>query len=335
MDEGHLRALMLQHPIISKKSRAESPLWTLPISNFYDNARTLLFLRQSFFIEEIAGEGKTIMMNVLRERLPRDLSEIHVLSYRGLNREIFSHGGFVRDLLYTVNHAALDGNSYELSRRLINDIVASALETNWKLIVMLVDEAQALRPIDFGFIKDLHNELEEVRIDFVVICCGESPKIRELFRTLSSEQQIGCLDRYFRHRLRLSGYGLEELQDLLEVIDVKRWPTDFGPTWTEFCFPLGYASGFRLANQASLFWQAMKEVHLIRDDKISEPSQDGKLLSRRIFDALGFLAFKGMDKDCPNFEFPKEDWQSAAKFAAKSAWDEKPDATDRPDCSQA
>ncbi|WP_454742757.1 ATP-binding protein [Cupriavidus necator] len=310
------RALTIEHPMISKRNR--TPLRTPPLIDFYNQAKLFIALRHSFYIEESTGEGKTMMMRFLRETLPRDLGDLRVIHYRRDNRDEPSLGGFFKGFLERMGHPIVSGSPYDLSERLIRNILELALRTQWRYIVLIIDEAQAMEVSDFGFVKDLNNELEEEGIDFSFIACGEAPFLGELIKKIDPDGRNAYCDRYFRHRLRLRGYTKDSLGELLRAVDRTRWPGEQDQTYTEFWFPLAYATGFRLETLTTELWEAFSHVGLVRSNENGkhDPFECGTVLSRRIFETLSYLAFFMMKDDGPNYRIPNRNIVEAACFVA-------------------
>ncbi len=282
----------LEHPMLSRHSTS---LWTPPIRRAYDSAKLHILQRRSFYIAEATGEGKTTLLKAMQEELQKDLGNIYVAYYSAPNKPAPSIRAFFKKFLYSLDHPLTTGETGDLRERVSKRIECNVRQTDYSIAILIVDEAQAVDSDDFGFIKDIQNDLECVGISTVVILCGESPELED---RLSLMQELlrrkACADRFGNYRVRLGGYDMAALKVLLRAIDTKVWPTGSGITWTRFFFRDAFDKGFRLENEAEKLWKCLGSEGLIRRAKAKDAdATSGTVLSRRLFEIVGDFVVRG------------------------------------------
>ncbi|BDB29150.1 AAA family ATPase (plasmid) [Cupriavidus sp. P-10] len=307
------------HPLLAHETN--SPLWTPPIIHAYAACKLCILQRRSFYISEVRGEGKTSFLRALREQLANDFeNNFAILSYSAANRHASSIRAYFIEFLRSVDHPTLTGETARLKARVGDTLVVLASMTLWKMVVLLLDEAQAFLPEDFGFLKDIQNELEKKGLSLTVVTCGEEPFMKNMLTTMIEKGPAGaCADRFGLHRVRLRGYDKDSLRVVLRAVDSKIWPPGSECTWTQYFFPNAFSDGFRFQNHVDDLWAAFTEFGQIRKKKIEDENGykfEEYLLSRRIFEALPYLAVRVTDDDFDRGCLKKKFWTWAAAHAA-------------------
>ncbi|WP_265923352.1 ATP-binding protein [Cupriavidus nantongensis] len=310
------RRMMAKHPLLHKGTRP--PLWTPPVRECYEATKYLIVQRQSFFIEEPTGEGKTMMMRAISNQLPKDLGDITLTMYEAANKPAPSIRAFFKGFLSALKHPEKSGETADLRERVHRRLSAWAIDTCWQTVVLMIDEAQALIPEDYGFIKDIQNELESEGIDLVVISCGESPALGLMLKDMRRKISSACGDRFARHQLRIRGYDEKSIRALLQAIDVACWPAGTSQTWPGFFFPCAVAHGLLLERDAEILWKGLQYAGLVRPGEPIGANGRGKktVQSRKVFDAIVWAVTEHAEQDSDSFTLTERDWQRAAVFAA-------------------
>ncbi len=306
------------HPLLAHDTN--SPLWTPPIRHAYAACKLCILQRRSFYISEDRGEGKTSFLRALREQLPNDFEDsFAILYYSAANRHANSIRAYFIEFLRSIDHPTLTGETARLKARVGDKLEVLASMTLWKMVVLLLDEAQAFLPEDFGFLKDIQNELEKKGISLTVVTCGEEPFMKNMLTTMIEQGPAGaCADRFGLHRVRLRGYDKDSLREVLRAVDSKIWPPGSGCTWTQYFFPKAFSNGFRFENHVDDLWAAFTEFGQIRKKEIVDEEghrEEECLLSRRIFEALPYLAVRVADDDFDHGSLKKRFWTEAAAHA--------------------
>lgn len=161
------------------------------------------------------GSGKTMILNVLRERIPRDMYQtVHIttasFAFEHLLQEIIAQ--VEGDDLYT--ESGNDGK-YPLLKRLERCVEERVTVLDKHLLVML-DESQLLEPGCLEELKCLTNLNRPGRSVLTIILAGQ-PELRRTLRSMPQVYQrmgmvyhLSHLERsevpdYVRHRLAVSG----------------------------------------------------------------------------------------------------------------------------------
>ncbi|SOY61640.1 ATP-binding protein [Cupriavidus taiwanensis] len=319
LDDIRSRLQTGTHPLLAHESN--TPLWTPPIRQAYAACKLCILQRRSFYISEVTGEGKTSLLRALSAQLPSDFGgSLATLDYSAANREVPSIRAFFIEVLWSIDHPKLSGETPRLKVRVCNSLEVLASTTLWNMMVLLLDEAQAFLPEDFGFLKDIHNKLVKRGSSLIVVTCGEDPDLKMKLESMQSHGPAGaCADRFGLHRVRLRGYNKESLQALLHAVDVKTWPKESGCTWAQYFFPKAVAEGYRLENDLEVFWKSFESLGLVREIQVGSgvnKKMERYLLSRRIFDALSYFVVRVADDDFKKGSLEKEYWDAAVAHAA-------------------
>jgi len=150
------------------------------------------------------------------------------------------------------------GTAWQLRSRLVQHLIAETQKRDYPRVVVFVDEAVLLAPLQFSWLLTLHNDLDANDIRLVTILVGsEALKWRrDQFMAQHEQQLIG--------RFMVKGHGIAGIQTLEEcriVIaaydDQARFPAGTNWSFTRYFATTAFEHGWRLAALAEPVWEAL------------------------------------------------------------------------------
>ena len=213
-------------------------------------------------IEGDPRTGKTKMRRGLAQVLKQQF--VGILVFPMIAREYIypSERTFFGDLLKAVGHKMhLDGTAAQRRDRLTESIIRMVRRSGQNRFILLIDQAHRLKLIEYEWLVDLHDEVNEGGVDFFVFLIGqrELSGICDELRRSGKTQIIG---RFMAARAEYFGIRTErELRECLVCYDERTsFPEGTNWTFTRYFFPEAFAKGWRLAGLAPLLWRLFSEI---------------------------------------------------------------------------
>ena len=288
----------------------QTVLITAPIAELYQTVRHILLVRETgCCFTAPSGAGKTraliLLEHLLRERMPA----LIVIRHTTWNHQVPSIRAFFKHFLTAVGHPELRGETFDLRHRLVRRLIDLARTSQLPFIVLLIDEANAMRLEDFLFLKDIYNDLDREGIGLVTVMMGQDPDFSDVVANLRDKGKSDLISRFARRRQQFRAYSkVEDVASVFRQYDSAIWPPGSSQTWTQFFMPEAWDAGFRLADQAAPFMEAVKSCSDQSLSKIGFPA-------RQFFAAVREYLAKQQYSDGPG-EFPSPDaWGEAVEFA--------------------
>lgn len=211
--------------------------------------------------------GKTRAIKYLVDQLPVDFGpKLAIFALSMHDYRLPTENTFFEDMLYAVGHAFTKGKASAKRNRLIEFLHERAAEGGSRLI-MILDEAQKLHEIQYRWLVDLHNELDERGVTVTWLLVGQNELLhqREVFVTSKRLQIIG---RFMVHLYSFTGLrSIEDFKRCLECYDdgdLTDHPRGSGWSFTRYFFPAAFENGWRLATQAETLWDVFAKVRAER-----------------------------------------------------------------------
>ncbi|MEQ5842910.1 ATP-binding protein [Paraburkholderia acidicola] len=309
---------ILNHPIFMQNLLG--CLWTGPVQQLYQQVSRCMILRQSAYLEESTGKGKSIAMEFAVERLSQVAGELPCVSFKAQKNDDPSGRGFYKGLLTSVHHNKIDGETSNLQLRAKRRVEELGVNSPSGTVILWVDEAQELNVADFLFLRDLQNGLRGVHADLLVFMTGEKPFLHRRIEEAKWSASPAVIDRFAMKRLSLGGYGLDEVRELFGLIDTAVWPAASGITWTQFFFPKAFEAGFRLHTQAIACTGALESAKLL--------SRDGYCQARLLKMVVQRFMLDQARHDNAEFVATPDAWRDAVSDAMGANTDEADDTED-------
>src|SRR5581483_5242941 len=184
-------------------------------------------------------------------------SRVGVLSLLIQDYRLPTEATFFEDLLHGVGHAFTKGKSSIKRSRLVEFLHEYAAQHHSRLVLIL-DEAQKLHEMQYRWLVDVHNELDNrgVGVTWLLVGQEELAHQRDVFVMAKRMQIVG---RFMVHQYTFTGLqSVEDFKQCLECYDdgeLTEHPPHSGWSFTRYFFPAAFANGWRLASQAATLWE--------------------------------------------------------------------------------
>ena len=129
-------------------------------------------------------------------------------------------------------------------------------------MVLFIDEAQNLREIEYEWLRDVHDELENNGIRLFTFLFGQHQLLaqKSAFQAQDKEQIVA---RFMIEEIAFRGIASEaECAAVMGAYDKGEFPAASGWNYTRFFIPLAYATGLRIAESAPRLWRAFEDAHV-------------------------------------------------------------------------
>jgi len=298
--------LTIDHPAFNRNT----VLLTEPIKELYQIVRHILLVRESgcCFTAQ-SGVGKTralvLLEHLLRDRMP----ELVVIRHNSWNQQVSSIRAFFKHFLTAVGHPELRGETFDLRHRLVRRLIDLARVYQSPFVVLLIDEANAMRLEDFLFLKDIYNELDREGVQLVTIMMGQDPDFSDVIGNLREMGKSDLISRFARRRQSFRAFSYkEDVASIFAQYDSSVWPAETSQTWNQFFMPTAWDAGFRLENETMRFFEAVKKCSPHSVHKVGFPA-------RQFFTALRRYLTVQHHRDAPDVLPSSDAWDEAVDFA--------------------
>ncbi|MDX2218210.1 MAG: ATP-binding protein [Burkholderiales bacterium] len=302
------RALLLTgHPLITN----EALLLTPPVEELYRKVKRVVILRETgCAFSAPSGAGKSSALWMLTNMLKLELPNLYIFTHQTHTGGVKTERSIFKHLLSSIKHGSTAGQTEDLRIRLVNTMADQAKHSGLNMVVMLIDEAQALSNEEFQLLKDISNDLQKERVQLVTIFMGQSPDLEARIRDIWLSAKLDLVGRFaMRHHTFRAYNSLSDLAALLKGIDEEIYPYDSDWSWTEFFLPKAFGAGFRLASEAPHFFDALKAA----SPHVS--SGEFRFPARQVFTAIRTFLVDSADLDSHDLRLPPTRWQEAIDYA--------------------
>jgi hypothetical protein len=242
--------------------------------------------------------GKTRMMEYLEREIlkqsPSVTSALVIMTSPSLNtdKKFFAH------ILTSVNaEDELIGNGDELRTRIEQFFLVQCSERQDPRLLLMIDEAQRMTPMNFSYLIDLTNHLERHGMAPTVLLVGQ-PELLDTRDTLLKQKRKDAVGRFLDNPIVFEGVcSGETLRPILRQYD--DYTKAAYPEGSQVCITAAYvrdlyAKGFRLENATDALWAAFKSS---ARDLRTKPVVGMRNLTRAVEMGLTELAISGRAED--------------------------------------
>lgn len=243
---------VLTHPLFSGGVSIITP----PIVEMYVSVKRAIALRElSRTFSGPSGAGKTYAISMVTAMLRTDFPRLCILSHTAGNQQLPSIRAFYKGFLHSVGHHEVKGETWDLRARLVRTMASEARQAGLNIVVLFIDEANAMTLQDFNFLKDVYNDLEKEDVQLITIMLGQSPDLDAVLDNLANNGRLDLISRFAMRRLRMRPYSsVSDIEVVFTHIDEL---TSSGQTWTEYFLPVSYGNGFRLRDHSTRAFAAL------------------------------------------------------------------------------
>lgn len=242
------------HPLVTNTALLPTP----PVQDAYQVIATAIVHRRPgvcFTGDFRAGKSKAIAL--IRASLPETFPRLANFSISAKDHDSPTEKALYMDMLSDLRHAApMRGTAMECRTRLLGLLLAHTENR----AALFIDEAQNYSIPDLTRLRDLTNDMDRNGISVTTILFGDH-RLLQMRQVLEANGRRDLLGRFFlfQHTFR----SLRDQADIkltLGILDdpqMSEFPEGSGISYTEFFFPTWFATGWRLADEASKCWHAI------------------------------------------------------------------------------
>ena len=207
--------------------------------------------------------GKSCAIDFVITDLHARHPKLSTYKMRWIKPQVPSENAFFAALLHAVKHPAQPSASKSALRgRLVHKLRQVADTLGDERVVLFIDEAQNLREIEYEWLRDLHDELENNGIRLFTFLIGQHQLLaqKSAFQAQDKEQIVA---RFMIEELAFRGLASEgECAAVMGAYDRGEFPASSGWNYTRFFVPLAHAAGLRLVESAPRLWRAFDDAHV-------------------------------------------------------------------------
>jgi hypothetical protein len=294
------------HPLLAKTVILPTP----PICELVTALRRAVLLReQGCCFTATSGYGKSYGLTMAERELRRLFVDVPIYRHVIDNHQVPSIRAFFKHFLITVGETNINGETYDLRIRLEHRLVDSGRNSDMKLVVMLIDEAQEMALQDFQFLKDIGNHLEDAGVQLVVIMMGQDPDFATVIDKLRKAGRLDLISRFTLRRVQFRGLSTkEDIHALLAAIDSQEHPPGSECTWTQCFVPEAWKQGFRMEDQTDTLVHALKQC-------LPGESLARGVSARQLFLAIRRFLVDYADIETQGKKLPDKLWHTAIDYA--------------------
>jgi hypothetical protein len=237
--------------------------------------------------------GKTKCAMTIKELLEAEFPQKYIL-YHTVDGDRSAR--LVRDLVMCIGLVTKIKESYsQLMEKFLLRVVSKLEERGGNHFVMIIDENQLLSIDAYNELLVIHNRLGARGISMTTVGFGQTEILgkRQVLFALGATNLVA---RFLCEPVKFVGcLDLQDLTSILDQYDSKiEYPLDSGCTYTQFFLPQAFASGFRIANYASVVWAALINI--------AGEKGPGSLPLEHIFRVIEHMLLRCRHMDSANFE---------------------------------
>lgn len=209
--------------------------------------------------------GKSKAIKYLIEVLPEELKEnIPIFNIICRSHTSSRENNFFENLLTGVGHSyASEGRPNEKRERLKNFLINAAEKSMQNRIIFFMDDAQKLKTMEYDWLMDVYNELDELGITLTTILVGHEELIDQR-KKLIKQKQLQIIGRFMSDSYHFSGLkDLDDFKTLLEEYDTgTEFPKNSKISYTRYFFRDDFAENFLLSNYAEVIYNEFRIIQL-------------------------------------------------------------------------
>ena len=207
--------------------------------------------------------GKTHAIQYLRLLLQREYPTVCTYHVQAEHKPNHTEGAFFTNLMQAVHvPMASEHTSNAKKRSLLREkIIEHAHRARGNWVVFFADEAQRFDKNEYEWLRDIHDALNHHDIRMFVFLVGQPQLLAQKVR-LCEAGELQIVLRFMVEELQFNGIqSAKDVATALQGYDNTEYPEGSGWSYTRFCYPKAFDSGFRLVNDAHRVWDAFINAH--------------------------------------------------------------------------
>ena len=206
--------------------------------------------------------GKTRAIEYLRLAMAQNFAKVTTYHVQAEHKPKHAEGPFFTSLLEAVGCPEPDKGSNPSKRLKLIDRIKDACARNGSgVVAMFFDEAQRYGENEYEWLRDVHDHLDRINIRLFTFLIGQE-ELHAVKTAFQQARKTQIVARLMVEELRF--HGLRDPADTatcLDSYDTTCFPRGTDWSFTRFFIPNAVRSGYRLAHDAQLLWNAFEEMH--------------------------------------------------------------------------
>lgn len=292
---------MDEHPLRRRTYRVPTP----SIAAFRALIDECLFLYISgALIHGRPRMGKSYAIEFVRRDLEQRFPKLSIYKMRCTRSQVPSENSFFATLLNAAKHPAQSSASKAALRgRLVHKLRQVADQRGDDRVVLFIDEAQNLREIEYEWLRDVHDELENHELRLFTFLVGQTQLLAQK-SVLQAQDKEQIVARFMVEELAFRGIASGgECAAVMAAYDQGEYPLASGWSYTRFYLPQAYSAGLRLAESAIRLWTAFEEAHI--NARIEGPVE---IPMKYFTSAIEAALLLSAERDAPTLTFDAAFW---------------------------
>ena len=249
-----------EHPLRRRTYRVPTP----SIAAFRTLIDECLFLYISgALIHGRPRMGKSYAIEFVRRDLEQRFPKLSIYKMRCTRSQAPSENSFFATLLNVAKHPAQSSASKAALRgRLVHKLRQVADQRGDDRVVLFIDEAQNLREIEYEWLRDVHDELENHELRLFTFLVGQTQLLAQK-SVLQAQDKDQIVARFMVEELAFKGIASGgECSAVMAAYDHGEYPAQSGWNYTRFYVPQAYSAGLRLGESGARLWEAFSDAHI-------------------------------------------------------------------------
>jgi hypothetical protein len=254
--------------------------------------------------------GKTRAIEYLRLLLAETHPKMVTYHAQAEHKPRHAEGPFFANLLQAVGHPEPDTGSNPTKRtRVINKIKEACSRAGSGTVTLFCDEAQRYDENEYEWLRDVHDHLDRIQIRLFTFLVGQQDLlgVKTAFQRARKTQIVARLMVE-----ELPFFGIRNATDVatcLDGYDQTHFPRGSDWSFVRFYLPKAVQSGYRLANDAALLWDAFERLH----NKHGLPGEL-EIPMESFARAVEIILKDGTLRDAPGYKPEAAAWNNAAQI---------------------
>jgi hypothetical protein len=205
--------------------------------------------------------GKTKLRRYLMNIIPNEIPRVLVFSLIARRYAVPSERVFFGDLLKAVGHRMhMEGTAPQRRDRLTESVVRLVKRSGQTRVVLIVDQAHNLQTIQYEWLIDFFDEINEAGVELFVLLVGQR-ELSAISDDLKRSGKTQIVGRFMVGRAEFFGITTHnELKECLACYDDKTaYPEGTAWSFTRYFFKEAFPTGWRLSSLSGILWKLFSE----------------------------------------------------------------------------
>lgn len=228
-------------------------------------------MRPGCIVYGFSRTGKSHAIVALSDLLPKEFKDLSALKHSMLQHQRLTEKEFFRNILASFQHARAEyGNAGTKRDVLVDYITEQANANEQQRAVIFIDEAQWVRPIEYGYLRGVYNSLIDRGVAPMFVLVGDRELHKE-YLNYKKYENYEIIGRFMSSSFEFGGIkGEAEINLVLHGYDCTEAPQNSGWSFTRYYFPSAFDAGWRLTSQTKNLWYTycdmIKEIKKSREE---------------------------------------------------------------------